>query len=56
MEDLTKYEVARLIGARALQLSVGAPPVVKPEPGMDFIRIAQLELEKNVIPLSVMRG
>jgi DNA-directed RNA polymerase subunit K/omega len=56
MEDLTKYEVARLIGARALQLSSGAPPLIKPGAGMGFIGIAQAELDKKVLPLSVMRG
>jgi len=56
MEDLTKYELARLIGARALQLSAGAPPLIKPEKSASFIRIAELELDKKVLPLSVMRG
>jgi DNA-directed RNA polymerase subunit K/omega len=57
MEDLTKYELARLIGARALQLSSGAPPLIKqPSQDASFIQIAELELEKKVLPLSVMRG
>lgn len=54
--DLTKYEVARLIGARALQLSMGAPPLIKVErEDISFIQIAEAELEKGVIPLSVVR-
>lgn len=56
MEDLTKYEFARLIGARALQLSLGAPPLIKPGHTSSFIQIAELELDKKVLPLSVMRG
>jgi len=56
MEDLTKYEIARLIGARALQLSTGAPPLIKPDASMGFIGIAQAELDRKVLPLSVMRG
>ena len=56
MEDLTNYELARIIGARALQLATGAPPLVKPGQEMSFINVAELELEKKVLPLSVMRG
>jgi DNA-directed RNA polymerase subunit K/omega len=56
MEDMTKYELARLIGARALQLSAGAPPLIKPESNMSFIKIAESELDRKVIPLSVLRG
>jgi DNA-directed RNA polymerase subunit K len=53
--ELTKYELARIIGARALQLARGAPPLLKVEKGMDFIKVAERELEKKVIPLAVMR-
>jgi DNA-directed RNA polymerase subunit K len=54
--DLTKYEIARLIGARSLQLSMGAPPLVKVEAERtSFIRIAEDELEKGVIPLVVLK-
>ncbi len=54
--DLTKYEVARLIGARSLQLSMGAPPLVKVEAERtSFIRIAEEELDKGVMPLVVLR-
>ena len=54
--ELTKYEIARLVGARALQLSMGAPPLIKLDKGrLSFINIAELELDKGVIPLSVVR-
>ena len=57
MIELTKYEVARLIGARALQLSMGAPPLIKVESEtISFIQIAEIELDKGVIPLSVVRN
>jgi len=53
--ELTKYELARIIGARALQLSCGAPPLIKvKDSGITFIQVAQEELDKNVIPLSVV--
>lgn len=55
--DFTKYEVARLIGARALQLSMGAPPLVKvTDMKASFIEVAEDELEKGIIPLVVQRS
>lgn len=55
--ELTKYEVARLIGARALQLSMGAPPLIKVNSEtISFIQIAEIELDKGVIPLVVVRA
>lgn len=50
----TRYERARIIGARALQISMGAPVLIevdKKEP----IEIAYMELEKGVIPITVKR-
>lgn len=50
----TKYEIARLIGARALQLSMGAPPLIKVTSStMTFIEIAEAELKKGTLPLVV---
>lgn len=55
--DFTKYEVARLIGARALQLSMGAPPLIKVgEEKMTFLQIAETELDRGIIPLAVVRA
>lgn len=58
---LTKYERARLIGARALQIAMGAPLLMKMKEA-DFQRIhyrpvtiAKMELEKNVLPLTIKR-
>lgn len=50
----TRYERARIIGARALQIAMGAPVLIdvdKKEP----IDIALIELEKGVIPITVKR-
>jgi DNA-directed RNA polymerase subunit K len=50
----TRYERARIIGARALQISMGAPVLIevnKKEP----IDIAYMELEMGVIPITVKR-
>ena len=55
--DFTKYEIARLIGARALQLSMGAPPLIKiNDEKSSFIEIAEEEMEKGVIPLVVFKS
>ena len=54
-EELTKYELARLIGARALQLSLGAPPLIKAVNETAFIHVAELEMEKGILPLYVSR-
>ena len=56
-ETLTSYEKARLVGARALQLSMGAPPLVKVAEGMiDAVHLAFQEFEKGVIPLKIVRA
>lgn len=52
---LTRFERARIIGARALQLAMGAKPMVKVSGSMDPIDIATLELKKKVIPLDVRK-
>lgn len=57
----TKYEKARIIGSRALQLSMGAPFMLKlsheelEKLRYDTIEIAKLEFEKGVIPITVKR-
>ena len=55
MVELNRFELARVIGARALQLSLGAPPLVKPEATMSFIELAQKELDEDVMPLVVLK-
>ena len=54
-EELTRFEKARIIGARALQLSMGARPVIEIEGSLDPIDIARLELKKGVIPLGIRK-
>ena len=51
---LTKYEKSRIIGARALQLSMGAPVLVESEE-LDPIIIAERELLGNLLPLTIRR-
>ncbi len=53
---LTRFERARIIGGRALQLSMGAPSLVKiPPDTRDPMLIALKELEDDVIPITVRR-
>ena len=54
LERYTRYERARIIGARALQISLGAPVLIRPDTG-DPIDIAMRELEKGVLPITVKR-
>ena len=52
----TRFERARIIGARALQISLGAPILVEtPEHIIDSVDISMLEFSKNVIPITVRR-
>lgn len=53
--DYTKFEKARLIGARALQISLGAPIMVSNEEGDEPIDIARREFENGALPLTVKR-
>jgi DNA-directed RNA polymerase I, II, and III subunit RPABC2 len=53
---LTKYEKARIIGARALQISKNAPIMVEPKPGeWDPLKIAEKELLERKIPFIIRR-
>ncbi|NMJ86872.1 MAG: DNA-directed RNA polymerase subunit K [Thaumarchaeota archaeon] len=53
---LTRFEKARIIGARALQLSLGAPSLItSSESGKDSITIAEEELMENSLPISLRR-
>ena len=52
---LTKYEKARIIGARALQISKNAPILVNPEKETDPILIAEKELREHKIPFIIRR-
>ncbi len=53
-EKLTKFEKARVMGARALQLALGAPPLMKSS-NVDPLEVAEEEFEKGKIPMVVVR-
>ncbi|CAD8177163.1 unnamed protein product [Paramecium pentaurelia] len=52
---LTKYERARVIGTRALQISKNSPIYVDPKETTDPILVAQQELNENKIPFIIRR-
>jgi len=55
MESYTRYERARIVGARSLQISMGAPVLVKTDK-IDPLEIALTEYQKGVIPITVKRN
>ena len=56
-DRLTRFERARIVGARALQLSMGAPILIPLEEFEDKspLVIAEMELRGKVLPLSIRR-
>jgi DNA-directed RNA polymerase I, II, and III subunit RPABC2 len=52
---MTKYERARVLGTRALQISLGAPILVEAGNETDPLRIALLELNAKKIPVIIRR-
>lgn len=55
--EVNRFERARIIGARSLQISSGAPILVpvEPEEALDPILVAQMEFREGKIPITVLR-
>ncbi|MBU1067058.1 DNA-directed RNA polymerase subunit K [Patescibacteria group bacterium] len=54
---LTRFERARIVGARALQLSLGAPILAElEEEVIDAIDIAIVELDAGALPMTLRRS
>jgi DNA-directed RNA polymerase subunit K len=53
-DRLTRFEVARLVGARALQISLGAPILIETK-SLDPIEIAKEEFKQKIIPITIKR-
>jgi DNA-directed RNA polymerase subunit K/omega len=57
----TKYEKARILGARALQLAMNAPLLLKiseedlQKINYDALKIAEIELDSGVLPISIKK-
>ncbi|MEK6860050.1 MAG: DNA-directed RNA polymerase subunit K [Nanoarchaeota archaeon] len=60
-DKFTKYEIARILGARSLQLAMDAPVLLKmtkeeeEELNYDTLKIAEKEFEAEVLPITVRR-
>lgn len=58
-KDFTKYETARILGARALQIAMNAPLLIKisqedlEKIKFDALKIAEVELNSDVLPISI---
>ncbi len=53
---LTRFERARITGARSLQLSLGAPSLIRvPNDVRDSISLATVELDLKALPISIRR-
>ena len=52
---LTKYERARVLGTRALQISMNAPVMVDLDGETDPLKIAEKELRERKIPIIIRR-
>jgi len=61
MEKFTRYETARILGARALQIAMNAPLLIKiskedlEKIRYDPIKIADIELKSEILPISVKK-
>lgn len=52
----TRFEKARVVGARAIQIELGAPVLIDvPEDVSDPIDIATLEFKNDAIPMTIVR-
>ena len=60
-QEFSKYERARIIGARGLQISMDAPLLIDVDEkeldamNFDALRIAEKELDSGVLPISVSK-
>jgi DNA-directed RNA polymerase subunit K len=54
-EKYTRFERARIVGARSLQIAMGAPVLVEDDGRLDPLSVAIKESEAGVIPITVKR-
>ncbi len=61
IQDFSKYEVARILGARALQIAMNAPLLIKisdedlESVKYDALKIAEIEFNSGILPISVKK-
>jgi DNA-directed RNA polymerase subunit K/omega len=51
---MTRFEKARVLGARALQISMGAPPLIQSNAN-NPLEIAEEELREGALPITIRR-
>lgn len=60
-EEFSKYEAARILGARALQIAMNAPLLIKIEKEdlekikFDALKIAETEFNSGILPISIRK-
>ena len=60
-KQFSKYEVARILGARSLQIAMNAPLLIKIEKEdlekikFDALKIAEIEFNSNILPISIRK-
>jgi DNA-directed RNA polymerase subunit K len=60
-DEYSKYEIARILGARALQIAMNAPLLIKiskedlEKINYDSLKIAEIEFESGILPISIKR-
>ena len=60
-KQFSKYEIARILGARSLQIAMNAPLLIKIEKEdlekikFDALKIAEIELNSNILPISIKK-
>ena len=60
-KQFSKYEIARILGARSLQIAMNAPLLIKISQEdleaikFDALKIAEVELNSNILPISVKK-
>lgn len=60
-KEFSKYEIARILGARALQIAMNAPLLIKIDQEdlekikFDALKIAETEFNSNILPISVKK-
>lgn len=61
LDQFTKYERARILGARAFQIAMNAPLLIKisqedlEKIKFDALKIAEVELNSDVLPISIKK-
>jgi DNA-directed RNA polymerase subunit K len=60
-QKFTKYEIARIVGARALQIAMDAPLLLKVsdeelrDMKFDALKIAEREFKEEILPITINR-